>query len=130
MPAMIDSHAHLYLKEFDADRREVIDRALGAGVEAIVNVGIDVPTSREALALARGNPALFATAGLHPNTPIADLDRSLEEIRQIARSEPARVVAIGEIGLDYHWKDVGPADQEVKLRAQLQLALELGLPVV
>lgn len=130
MPEMIDSHAHLYLKEFDEDRQEVIDRALAAGIEAIVNVGIDVPTSREAVELARENPVLFATAGLHPTSPVADLDRSLEEIRGIARSEPSRVVAIGEIGLDYHWKDVAPADQQVKLCAQLELALELALPVV
>jgi len=130
MPEMIDSHAHLYLKEFDPDRQAVIERARAAGIEAIVNVGIDVPTSREALELARGNSGLYATAGLHPTTPVADLDRSLEEIRGIIRSEPSRVVAVGEIGLDYYWKEVEPADQKVKLRAQLDLALELGLPVV
>ncbi len=128
---MIDSHAHLFLKEFDADRAEVIERARKEGIEAVVNIGIDPATSRAALDLAHGEPSFFyAAAGLHPCTPVADLDAALDEIRAVARSEPERVVAIGEIGLDYFWKDVEPAVQKEKFRAQLALALELDLPIV
>jgi len=127
---MIDSHAHLFLKEFDADRSDSIARARREGIEAIINIGIDPASSRAALELARSEPGFCAATGLHPCTPVADLDAALDEIRAIARSDPERVVAIGEIGLDYFWKDVEPAVQKEKLRAQLALALELDLPIV
>jgi TatD DNase family protein len=127
---VIDTHAHLFLREFDGDREEVVARARAASVDTIVNIGIDPDTSRAAVDLARSHPGLFASAGLHPSTVWADLERALEEIRDLARAEPSRVVAIGEIGLDYHWKDVSPADQEPRLLRQIDLALELDLPVI
>jgi len=127
---MIDSHAHLQSPEFDADRSAVIIRALEAGIEAIVNVGTDLSSSRSAVELARLNPGLFAAAGLHPTTVLEDLTSAVEGIRQLALSEGERVVAIGEIGLDYYWKEVPPDDQKAKLEAQLELARELDLPVI
>jgi len=127
---VIDSHAHLFLAEFDGDREAVLERARAASVEAILNIGIDPATSRAAADLARGRPGLFASAGLHPSTPIAGVDRAIEEVREIAAAERGIVVAIGEIGLDYYWKDVPPEDQKDRLLRQLRIALALDLPVV
>jgi TatD DNase family protein len=130
IPPVIDSHAHLYLEEFAKDLTEVLERARAGGITSVVNIGIDPATSRAAIELARREKDLFATAGLHPSTPVADLPAALAEIRGLALAEPAWVKAIGEIGLDFYWKDVRPEDQEARLRSQLDLALELGLPVV
>jgi TatD DNase family protein len=127
---VIDAHAHLFDRSFDGDREEVIARARAASVDTIVNIGTDPGTSRASVDLARTHPGLFASAGLHPSTVWADLDGALEEIRDLARAERGRVVAIGEIGLDYHWKDVSPEDQEPRLLRQIDLALELDLPVI
>jgi TatD DNase family protein len=127
---MIDSHAHLYFEAFEADRDAVISRARAAGVRAVINVGIDLPTSEEAAALALEEPSFFAAAGAHPSSRIADLDQELAGIAALARRHAGKVVAIGEIGLDYHWKEVAPEEQRPRLERQLELALELGLPVI
>jgi TatD DNase family protein len=127
---LIDSHAHLYFEKFDGDRGEVIARARAAGVQEIINIGIDLASSRQALDLTREHVGLFAVAGIHPTSRVADLDGELAGVEELARGHPGRVVAIGEIGLDYYWKDVAPEDQKVRLRAQLELARTLGLPVV
>jgi TatD DNase family protein len=127
---VIDSHAHLYLPDFDADREDVIERARAAGVEAIINIGIDAATSRAAVEIARKGPGLFASAGVHPQSKVADVAAEIDEVRSLARAERAQVVAIGEIGLDYYWKDVAPPEQLDRLLRQLALALELSLPVV
>lgn len=127
---MIDSHAHLYFDRFDADREEVIERAHEAGITAIINIGIDAATSRAAIDLAGRHPSLFATVGIHPTSPVAELGSALAEIRDLATEHDDRVVGIGEIGLDYYWKDVSPSDQGPKLRGQLALARELDRPIV
>lgn len=127
---MIDSHAHLYFDRFDADRDQVLERAREAGVEAVINIGIDAETSRAAVELAQTHDALYATAGLHPTSRVEDLDAELAAIEGLAREFPRAIVAIGEIGLDYYWDDVSHADQRLRLERQLLLARELGLPVV
>ena len=127
---MIDSHAHLYLKEFDGDREETIARARAAGVRGVINVGIDAETTRAAVALASSHAGFFATAGIHPCTPVADLDAALAELRTVIDASREAIVAVGEIGLDYHWKDVAPAPQKEKLLRQVDLALALDLPIV
>ena len=127
---MIDSHAHLYFDSFDPDRDEVLRRAREAGVAAIINIGIDVPSSEKALALSRDHADLRAAVGLHPTSRIDDLDAALARIEELARNGGDRVVAIGEIGLDYYWKDVEPEAQKERLRRQLLLARKLGLPVI
>lgn len=127
---MIDSHVHLYFDRFDDDRDAVIARAHAAGVEAFVNVGIDLPTSQQAIALADEQADMYATIGIHPTSPVADLNADLDALRKLARDRRDVVVAVGEIGLDYYWKEISPEDQKPKLVAQLALARELDLPVV
>ena len=151
---MIDSNAHLYFDAFDADRSQVIARARAAGVRAIIDVGVDVETSVACVRMARENEGFFAAVGLHPTSvlpstsgsghgttsgsgscfslgsSLGDLDVALERIEALARENVGRVVAVGEIGLDYYWKDVPPEAQRPRLLSQLTLARRLGLPVV
>lgn len=125
---LIDTHAHLALAHFDADRAGAITRAAEAGVARIVEVGYDLPSSRAAIALAEAHPQIFAVVGVQPNH-VAELPAGwLDEVRALA-AHP-KVVAIGEIGFDYHWMKVSPADQERVFREQLVLARALALPVV
>ena len=127
---MIDSHAHLYFDRFDEDRDAVVQRAHEAGVERIINIGIDVPTSRQAIDLAGEYEHMAAAVGLHPTSPVTDLDREREDLRSLAETHRKKVVAIGEIGLDYYWKEISPEDQRPKLLTQLELANTLELPVI
>lgn len=127
-PRLIDTHAHLALQQFDADRAAVISRAQEAGVARIVEVGYDLPSSQAAVALAEAHPAIYAVVGLQPNHVHEAPADYLEQVRALA-AHP-RVVAIGEIGLDYYWMRAPAALQEQVFRAQLALARELALPVV
>ena len=97
---MIDSHAHLYLEEFDEDREAVIRRAREAGVKSIINIGIDLETTSHAIELAREHADFFASAGIHPQSPIDDLETALAGLRELILSHPEEVVAVGEIGVD------------------------------
>ena len=127
---MIDSHAHLYLEEFDEDREAVVQRARAAGVDTILNIGIDVETSSQAIDMARKDACFFASAGIHPQSPVTDPQAALGAIRELIEANPKEAVAVGEIGLDYYWDTVPPEAQSAILQEQLDLALELGLPVI
>lgn len=127
-PILIDSHCHLDLEHFDPDREAVLTRAEEAGVGVIVNPGIDLQHSRQAIALTERFPQLYAGVGLHPNSSDQWHAETLETLRDLARHP--KVVAIGEIGLDYYWDKVDPAQQRRALEAQLDLAAQLGLPVI
>ncbi len=124
----IDTHCHLNFKQFDADRDAVVQRAVDAGVVTIVNPAIDFATSEAAIEMARRYAPVFAQVGVHPNSATEVLGDGIERLRALAHEE--KVVAVGEIGLDYYW-DVHPHDVQARaFRAQLDLAAELGLPVV
>lgn len=127
---MIDSHAHLYLEQFDEDRDSVIRRAEEAGVSSIINIGIDVETSSSAINMARDREGFFASAGIHPQSPVEDIEGALAGIRELIAANPEQTVAVGEIGLDYYWDTVTPQKQLEVLDCQLDLALEVGLPVI
>jgi TatD DNase family protein len=124
----IDSHAHLTSKEFDDDRTEAIGRAIDAGVDFIVNPGTDLEDSRKAVELAEKHPQIYAAVGFHPHEAKKADERSLQEIEDLSRHP--KVVAIGEIGLDFYY-DYSPRDvQERVLKAQLAIARRTNLPVV
>jgi len=125
---MIDSHAHLDFPQFDDDREAVIERAREAGLAAILNVGADLVSSRAAVALAEQYDSIYAAVGVHPHDAKMVTPAVLDELRALTRHP--KVVAIGEIGLDYY-RDLSPRPVQRQVFAdQLALATELALPVV
>lgn len=126
--SLVDSHCHLDLQQFEEDRGSVWARAQDAGVRWLVIPGIDLDQTRQALALAEQQPHWYVAVGLHPNSADAYDAAALAELRMLA-AHP-KVVAIGEIGLDYYWDKVAPEQQRRAFVAQLGLAAELGLPVI
>lgn len=126
---LIDTHAHLDSSKFDNDREEVISRALAAGIDTIVNVGFNRETIPTTMALAEKYPFIYAAVGWHPTDAVhMDLEADLAWIEQLC-SHP-KVVAIGEIGLDYYW-DTSPKEiQHTVFREQIRLARRLNKPIV
>jgi TatD DNase family protein len=125
---LIDTHCHLDLREFDGDREEVIARAEAVGVRILINPAIDLDSCRRAVALAERHRHIYAAVGVHPNDCAGFDDGTLMALRTLA-SHP-KVVAIGEIGLDYYRKREPVEQQKAVFRAQLALAAESGLPVI
>lgn len=125
---LIDTHAHLDSSRFNKDRAEVIKNARDTGVSYIVNIGADLKSSRYSVKLAREYPFIFATVGIHPHDAIGLDANVLAELEKLAGEE--KVVAIGEIGLDYYY-DHSPRDiQRAAFIDQLVLAKKLNLPIV
>ncbi len=125
---IVDTHAHLTHERFSGELCAVLDRAREAGVTQIVNVGFDLPSSREAVALAGRCPGCFAAIGVHPHEARTFDKRAEEDLRQLARD--ARVVAIGETGLDYHYEFSPREDQRRAFSALLALCHEAQLPAI
>ena len=125
---LADSHAHIDDERFDADREEVVARALAAGVSLIVNIGADMASSARSVALAEKYPGIYAAVGMHPHDSQDMKETDYRQLEQWA-THP-KVVAIGEIGLDYHY-DLSPrsVQKEVFLR-QLDLARKTGKPFI
>ena len=126
--ALFDTHAHLHDPWIGDDLPEVMERASEAGVEHIVTVGCSLEDSRNALAVAEQYPNVWATLGVHPHDAKDWDNATADEFRALARHE--KVVAIGEIGLDFYRNLSPQADQYRAFEAQLGLADELELPVV
>lgn len=125
---LVDTHCHLDLYHFEADREAVLARAREAGVGRILIPGIDLAQSRCVLALAEQYPELRAAVGVHPNDAQSFGESALAELRELARHP--KVDAIGEIGIDLYWKIAPLEKQHDAFRAQLQLAAELNKPVI
>ncbi len=123
-----DSHAHYDSRQFDADRDELLSSLPGMGVEGVIDPGCDGESSRLALEIAERHDFVYAAVGWHPQEWESWTAESLGEIRALARHPKA--VAIGEIGLDYYWDREHKPLQEEMLRAQLELAIELDMPVI
>jgi TatD DNase family protein len=123
-----DTHCHLYLNSFDADRPAVLERAWQRGLDRILLPGINLDTSHQAVALSEQHPGLYAAVGVHPNDAMVWDNSSLEGLRELAHHP--KVVAIGEIGLDYYRHYATPDLQQHILRQQLALASEICKPVV
>ncbi|NLZ37998.1 MAG: TatD family hydrolase [Firmicutes bacterium] len=124
----IDTHAHLTDRRFSEDFEAVVARAKSAGVVTIINVGYDLPSSEAAIALAADNDNFFAAVGIHPHEASSVDQNILQSLKKLA-AHP-KVVAIGEIGLDYYYRHSEPKQQEHALRQQIRLARELALPVI
>jgi len=123
-----DTHCHLDFDAFDGDRDAVLDRARQAGVKRILNPGIDERSSRAAIVLSDQYEEVYVACGVHPNDALSWSEHSLDELRKMA-GHP-KVIAIGEIGLDYY-RERAPHDlQKRVLLNQLALANEVNLPVV
>jgi len=125
----IDTHAHLFYPNFNGDIENVLSRAKESGVDYIIVPGTDIATSALAIELAEKHEEIFAAVGIHPHdTKDWDDKKLLGELKNLAKSK--KVVAIGEIGLDYYY-DFSPRDIQIKaFKSQLDLALELNLPVI
>ena len=126
---IFDTHAHYDADQFASDREAVLSALPAAGVGLVVDPGCDVASSREAAALAERFDHVYAAVGIHPEDCAGCTDADFDVIRDLCRRE--KVVAVGEIGLDYYWKENPPRDfQEQVFRHQIELALELDLPVI
>jgi TatD DNase family protein len=125
---LVDTHAHLDDRRFDDDREEVIKRCEEEGLVCIINPGSNLSSSIKALSLAAAHPIIFAAVGIHPHDAKTADQNTAEILRPLAGRE--KVVAIGEIGLDYHY-DFSPRDKQKQVfREQIALARELKLPII
>ena len=124
-----DTHAHYDDERFAQDREALLAAMPEQGVGLILNPGVTVASSQAALELASRHPGVYAAAGVHPEDCDGAGEADWEALRTLLAAD--RVVAVGEIGLDYHWEDNPPREeQQAVFRAQLALARELGLPVI
>lgn len=126
--SLIDSHCHLNFHQFDVDRDAVIERAVEAGVEAFINPSTDLGGSRQVVALAEIFACVYAAVGFHPTEAAAFSSDALEALRALA-AHP-KVVAIGEIGLDYYWDTAPRGVQRDVFEQQLALARAVDKPVI
>ena len=126
--ALTDTHCHLDLHQFDEDRADVIQRAEQAGLVRILIPALTVATSQSAIKLAESHPMLYTAIGVQPNESLTWDYASIPSLRELA-TKP-KVVAIGEIGLDYYWEAAPHEHQQRVFHEQLDLATELELPVI
>ena len=125
---LIDSHAHLDMKDFDKDRSKVLERAKRGGIAHIVTVGTDLDSSSAALDLARKYDFIYSAIGYHPHNADVCNPQSLDKLAQMASEQ--KVVAWGEIGLDYYRGYSSPDEQLKMFLRQLEIAHDLNLPVI
>ena len=130
-----DTHMHLDDEKFDEDRNQVIQKIWNAGVTKCIDIGCDIKSSKKAIELANKNDFIYASCGIHPeNLPnqnpqkMDELWKELEIIKELAIKN-TKVVAIGEIGLDYHWVQTNKETQKIIFKKQIELANELNLPI-
>lgn len=128
MPHFIDSHAHIYFREYGDETGEVLDRARRAGVDTVVCPGTCLETVRESLELSARHPMIYAAVGIHPHEASSATDDALCEISGL--HEDRKVVAIGEIGLDYHYHFSPPEVQREVFTAQIEIAQRHDLPII
>jgi len=125
---IFDTHAHYDASQFDQDRDEILQEMNAAGVGWIVNATSDLASWQKTLELVKNYPYIYSTMGVHPDC-VGELNEArFAQLRQLARTE--KIVAIGEIGLDYHWNVVAQEEQQRWFIRQIELARELQLPVV
>lgn len=132
---LFDSHAHYNDEKFDQDREEVLQAIFQEGVTKLICAGYSIEASKEALKIANTHQNIYAIVGISPNDipeqgpeyePI--LNKQLQQIEELAMNE--KVVAIGEIGLDYYWNKENKKEQKLAFQKQIELANKLELPIV
>lgn len=126
---VFDSHAHYDDEKFDEDRDKIINEVHKSGVDKIISAGYSLKGSLDALELSKKYEFIYSTAGISPNDIDRISDDDLTKIYNIAK-ENEKVVAIGEIGLDYHWNQENKEEQKRIFIKQIEFANELGLPIV
>lgn len=125
---MIDTHAHLDDRKFDSDREKVIQNSFANGIEKIVNIGTDLKTSRLSVALAQKYPQIFASIAVHPHASKYFALSTVSELEKL--SADPKVLAIGEIGLDFY-RNWSPKEDQIKaFKSQIELAFKLKKPIV
>ncbi len=125
---IFDTHVHYDSEEFDEDREALLSGLQGQGIGAVVNIGASIRTTKNTLELIRKYPFIYGAAGVHPNETGELNDELMQWLREAA--ENPKIVAIGEIGLDYYWDKPDRETQKRWFVRQLDLARETGLPVV
>ena len=125
---LIDTHAHIYYEDYAECLDEIIQSAAENGVDKIITVGVDLHSSEECVKLAEKYSSVFATCGYHPHEASKAAKGYLYELEQFYKHP--KVVAVGEIGLDYHYNFSDPKVQNRVFREQLEMAKALELPAV
>ena len=125
---IVDTHCHLYFEELNKDLDEVLSRANDLGVNTFICVGTNLSDSYKSLTLAQKYKSIYATAGIHPHDSKDAAEDYLQELRKLLDNE--KIVAVGEMGLDYFRNISNPETQKTVFRAQLQLAEDISKPIV
>lgn len=123
---LVDTHCHIHDTEYNFSAEEVIERAHKAGIDKMICVGTNLQSSRQAVDFALKYDNIFSSVGIHPH----DASSGTDGIEELVKSKPARLVAVGEIGLDYYYNNSPKASQIIALEQQLQIALDNNLPVI
>src|SRR5690606_5742946 len=124
----IDSHSHLFYPNFSTDIDDVIKRAEQSGVDFIIVPATDLETAKQTIGLCDKYKIIYGTVGVHPHETKNWTDNNISQLHQLAQHN--KIIAIGEIGLDYYY-DFSPPEKQIQaFRAQIDLALELNLPIV
>ena len=125
---LLDSHAHYNDEKFDLDREQIIESIHNSGIKILINAGYNLESSKKAIEIAKDHDFIYATVGISPND-IDNLEGNyLEQIEKMAKEK--KVVAIGEIGLDYYWNQENKEKQKEVFIKQIELANKFGLPIV
>ena len=124
----IDTHCHLHFNQFNDDREKVIQRAIQNKIDAIITIGTDISTSKQAISLAEKFAIVYAAVGIHPNDSGEVKKDEIDKIEKLFNKD--KIVALGEIGLDYYRLQASKEQQIKIFRQQIQLARKLQVPVI
>lgn len=124
-----DSHAHYNDEKFDIDRDDIIAKTKEAGVTKMIVAGYSIESSKKAIQIAEANDGMYAICGISPNDLVDNQEIAINMIRKLCNSS-LKVVAVGEIGLDYYWNKDNKEDQKDFFKSQIELANEINLPIV
>ncbi len=128
---LFDSHCHLNDEKYNEDRKELIENLRKQGVKRLVTAGYSIESSKEAIKLSKEYDFIYATIGISPNDvpkTLEDLDKDLNNIKDLYK-EGEKIVAVGEIGLDYYWNTENKEIQKEAFKRQIELANNLNLPI-